>query len=205
MSTIRLYGHPLSGHAHRVQLLLSILGLKHEAVTVDLAAGAHKSPEFLQKNLFGQIPAIEDGDVTLADSNAILVYLASRYDTSGRWYPRDPVAAASVQRWLSIAAGELAFGPATARAIKLFGFKLDYERASQISTQLFGTLEKHLARTTFLTGDDATIADLALYSYTAHAPEGGISLEPYPNIRAWLARVEKLDGFVPMPRSPAAA
>lgn len=205
MNTIVLYRHPLSGHAHRVELFLSLLGLPHRLVDVDLAARAHKAPEFLRKNPFGQVPVIEDGDVTLADSNAILVYLAGRYDKSGTWYPRDALAAARVQRWLSVAAGPLAAGPATARLIKVFGAPLDHARAVAIAGQLFPVLDQALTAQAFLTGAAPTIADAAIYSYTAHAPEGGVSLEPYREIRAWLARVEALPGFVPMQHSPAVA
>ncbi|HYH36965.1 MAG TPA: glutathione S-transferase [Azospirillum sp.] len=204
---IRLYRHPLSGHAHRVELMLSLLGLPVERIDVDLKAGAHKRPEFLARNPFGQVPVIEDGDVTLADSNAILVYLAGRYDEAGRWLPRDPVAAARVQRWLSVAAGPLASGPASARLVMVFGAALDHERCKGVAAQLFAVLDRHLADSAFLAGDGPTIADVALYSYTAHAPEGGVALDAYPNIRTWLARVEALPGFVPMQRSavPAAA
>src|SRR4051794_26459122 len=88
---IRLYQHPVSGHAHRVELFLSLLGLPFEKINVDLFKGEQKAPAFVAKNPFGQVPVIEDGDVTLADSNAILVYLARRYDTSGRWLPDDAV------------------------------------------------------------------------------------------------------------------
>jgi len=200
---IRLHRHPLSGHAHRVELMLSLLGLPFERLDVDLAARAHKAPDFLAKNPFGQVPVIEDGEVTLADSNAILVYLAARYDGSGRWLPRDPVAAAQVQRWLSVAAGQLASGPASARLVAVFGAPLDHERCKGIAAQLFAILDRHLAGAAFLTGAAPTIADVALYSYTAHAPEGGVPLDGYPNIRAWLARIEALPGFVPM--QPAAA
>jgi glutathione S-transferase len=147
---------------------------------------------------------IEDGDVTLADSNAILVYLALRYDASGSWYPRDALAAARVQQWLSVAAGQLAAGPATARVIKVFGFPLDHARALALSTQLFSVLDETLAEHAFLTGPKPTIADIAIYTYTAHAPEGGVSLEPYGHVRAWLARIEALPGFVPMQRAGAA-
>lgn len=201
---VRLYRHPLSGHAHRVQLFLSILGIPVELIDVDLFGGEHKSPEFLAKNPFGQVPVLEDGDVVLADSNACLVYLAKRYDDSRSWYPEDPVAAAQVQRWLSIAAGELKAGPATARVIKVRNAPLDYESAKAVSTNLFGILEKILGEREFLTGATPTIADLALYTYTAHAPEGGISLTPYPSISAWLRRIESLPGFVPMQKMPAA-
>jgi glutathione S-transferase len=204
---IRLYRHPLSGHAHRVELMLALLGLPCELVAVDMLRGAHKAPDFVAKsNPFGQVPVIEDGDVTIADSNAILVYLAGTYDPSGRWLPRDPVGAARVQQWLSVAAGQLAFGPAQARLAAVFGAKLDVERARTLARQLYGVLDGHLKDRAFLVGDTATIADIALYSYTAHAPEGGVALEPYPQVRAWLARIEALPGFVPMQRSqPAAA
>ncbi|XXX74750.1 glutathione S-transferase [Sorangium sp. So ce134] len=200
-SPIRLYRHPLSGHAHRVELFLSLLRLPFELVDVDLKSGAHKAPDFLRKNPFGQVPVIEDGDVTLADSNAILVYLAARYDPSGRWLPRDPAAAARVQQWLSVAAGQLAAGPAAARLVTVFGFKLDHERAKAIAAQLFAVVDQHLSARRFLAGDEPTVADVAMYTYTAHAPEGGVPLDPHGNVRAWLARVEDLPGFVPMRRA----
>ncbi|MGK9232949.1 glutathione S-transferase [Inquilinus limosus] len=202
---IRLHRFGLSGHSHRVELFLSLLGLPFEIVEVDLRAGAHKAPEFLAKSPFGQVPAIEDGDIALADSNAILVYLAGRYDESGRWLPRDPLAAAEVQRWLSVAAGFLNTGPGAARLVTVFKAPLDHDRAKAIAARLYGVMEAHLAERGFLAGPGPTIADVALYSYTAVAPEGGVSLQPYPNIRAWLARVEALPGFVPMPRSAVAA
>lgn len=198
---IRLYRFALSGHAHRAELMLSLLGLPVEKIDVDLPNGAQKSPDFLAKNPFGQVPVIEDGDITIADSNAILVYLATRYDASGRWLPRDPAQAARVQQWLSIAAGQLAFGPALARIIRVFGRKIDPTMPLALAAQLYGVMDAHLAQQPYLVGDQATIADVAMYSYTAHAPEGGVSLEPYPNIRAWLGRIEALPGFVAMPRS----
>ena len=132
---------------------------------------------------FGQIPVIEDGDVTLYDSNAILVYLATRYDPSGRWLPREPEAAARVQQWLSVAAGYLAYGPAAARLVKVFGARLDHDRAREIAGRLFAVLDRHLDGRKFLTGDEPTIADVAIYTYTALAPEGGVSLGPYGNDR----------------------
>jgi glutathione S-transferase len=201
--TIRLHRFALSGHAHRVELMLSLLGLPFESVDVDLAGGAHKTPAFLAMNPFGQVPVIEDGEATLADSNAILVYLASRYDTSGRWLPRDPLGAAAVQRWLSVAAGELVNGPGMARVEVVFKRARDPQRHRQ-AARLFEVMEAHLARQQWLAGSAPTIADIALYTYTAHAPEGGVSLQPYPQLRQWLARVEALPGFVGMRRSPDA-
>lgn len=193
-----LYGHPISGHCHRVELLLSILGVAYEPVEVDLRAGAHKRPEFLAMNPFGQIPVLKDGELVLADSNAILVYLARRYDKSGQWLPDDPVGAARVQRWLSVAAGALAFGPAAARRICLFSTSQDLPTAQTIATGLLRLIDATLASDPYLTGKTPTIADVALYAYTARAPEGGVDLAPYENVRAWLRRVEGLPGFVPM-------
>jgi glutathione S-transferase len=205
---IRLYRHVLSGHAHRIELFLSLLGLPFEKIDVDMVRGAHKAPEFIARNNpFGQVPVIEDGDVAIADSNAILVYLAMRYDPDGRWLPRDAVGAARVQQWLSVAAGQLAYGPSLSRFIKLFGARLDLDRAQAISRQLFEVLDKELSKRRFLAGDMPTIADVALYSYTAHAPEGGVPLDPYGHVRAWLARIEALPGFISMRSSqpPAVA
>lgn len=201
---VRVYRHALSGHSHRVELFLSLLGLSFETVDVDLGAGAHKSEAFRRMNPFGQVPVIEDGDTLLADSNAILVYLARRYDPTGRWYPADPIAEARVQSWLSVAAGPLAYGPGAARRAVVFGAPVD-PQTHTASARLFGVLEETLADRDWLVAEHPTIADLAIYTYTAHAPEGGVSLEPYPAILAWLARIEALPGFVGMRRSPVGA
>jgi len=202
---IRLYRFPLSGHSHRVELFLSLLSLPCERIDVDIPKGAHKRPEFLEKNAFGQIPVIEDGDLTLADSNAILVYLSLRYDAAGSWYPREPARAGAVQRWLSAAAGPLAFGPGALRVAAVFKKPLERERPEQLAAQLLSVMERELGTQPFLVGDHPTIADVALYTYTAHAPEGGVSLAPYPAVRAWIARFEALPGFIPMVRIPVTA
>ena len=198
---ITLYTYSLSGHAHRVELFMSLLGVPFRKVEVDLKRGEQKTPEFQAMNLFSQVPVIQDGELTLPDSNAILTYLALRYDDSGRWLPRDPVGAARVQRWLSVAAGPLVNGPARARASVLFGAPLD-PRCADIAGQLFARLESHLADEQFLAAPHPTIADISFYGYTSHAPEGGNSLLPYPRLRAWLQRIEALPGFVDMARQP---
>lgn len=87
---IKLYDFALSGHSHRARLMLSLLDLEYEAVPVNLREGEHKQPAFLKLNRFGQIPVLVDGDEVIADSNAILVYLARRYG-HGDWLPSDPV------------------------------------------------------------------------------------------------------------------
>jgi glutathione S-transferase len=196
-----LYHFPLSGHAHRARLFLSLLGLDADIVDIDLLKGEQKTPDFLGKNPFGQVPVLEDGDVTIADSNAILVYLALRYDPTRRWYPvDDPIAAARVQRWLSVAAGELHAGPAAARVAVLFKRPDPLEPMHAKAKNLFTLLNAHLAGREFLAAQHPTIADVALYTYTSHAPEGGIPLHPYTHVGAWLARMEALPGFVTMKR-----
>lgn len=198
---ITLYRFSLSGHAHRAQLMLSLLGLPHQLVEVDLRRGEHQTPEFLARNPFGQVPVIEDGEFTLADSNAILVYLAQRYDADRRWLPSDLRTQAEVQRWLGIAAGQLARGPAVARWMRISG-QGDGTAARAMGLQLFQRVEQYLSNREWLVNNAPTIADVAMYSYTAHAPEGELSLQPYPHMRAWLARIEALPGFVPMQSTP---
>lgn len=195
---IRLYTTLLSGHGHRVKLFLTLLDLPFEVVELNMKAGDNRKPEYLALNPFGQVPTIQDGEVTLCDSNAILVYLAKRYGDAS-WLPEDALGAAAVQRWLSLAAGQIAYGPCAARLVTAFGAPLNHETAKNIAVKLFDVIERELADKPFAAGQQVTIADVAAHTYIAHAPEGGVSLDPYPNIRAWLRRVEALPRFIAMP------
>lgn len=196
---MKLYGHPLSGNAHRAQTLLSLLNIPYENVVVDMKAGAHKAPEFLALNPLGQVPVLVDGDLVLRDSTAILIYIARTYDSGNRWLPADAAGQAQVQEWLSTAVNEVMQVPFMVRAIKLLGVPADPDTAAAKTTTLFDALfEPHLENREWLVGESATLADLACYSYIARVTEGGFSLEAYPAICAWLARVEALDGFAPM-------
>jgi glutathione S-transferase len=197
---MKLYHHPLSGHVHRVHTFLSMLGLSFELVHVDLTKGEQKSPAFLAINPFGQIPVLEDEGHHIADSNAILVYLARRYGPA--WLPEEPRAAAAVQRWLSVAAGDVAFGVAAARIVELFGRPDDPAPMIARGHRMLGLLDAHLADRAWVAADAPTIADVALYGYVARAPEGNVDLAPYAHVRAWLERVEALPGFVPFARTP---
>lgn len=201
MTAIQLYSHPLSGHAHRARLFLSLLGIEYERTDVDLARGAHKQPEFLRINPFGQVPVLVHEGHVIPDSNAILVYVAKTWSRQA-WLPEEPAAAAAVQRWLSFAAGPIAYGPARARLITVFGAKYEPSETIAHAHASLRLLDEQLAVSAFLTGERPTIADVACYSYVAHAPEGNVSLADYPHVRAWLRQIEALPGFVPMTATP---
>ncbi len=202
---VKLYRNPLSGHCHRVELMFAFLDIPYETVDLDMANGAHKAPEFLAMSPLGKVPAIDDNGTVLSDSNAILTYLVRAYDDGQGWLPDTPLEAAEVQRWFSLAAGEIACGPCAARLVHVFGAELDWNVAKGITDGLFAVMEPMLATRAFLAGDAITVADVAGYSYIAHAPEGGVPLDAYPNIRVWLGRVEAHPGFVGMARSPLPA
>ncbi|MEM7547943.1 MAG: glutathione S-transferase [Pseudomonadota bacterium] len=204
-SPIKLYRNPKSGHCHRVQLMMSFLGVAYDTTDLDMANGAHKAPEYLKISPLGQVPAIDDDGLTMSDSNAIITYLAARYADEGQWAGRTPAEKAEVQRWLSIAAGEIASGPCAARLVTVFGAPLDHAAAVAKAHDLFRMMDAALAGKAFLVSDRITLADIAGYSYIAHAPEGGVSLDAYPNIRAWLKRIEAEPNFVGMAASPIPA
>jgi glutathione S-transferase len=199
---MKIYQHPLSGHSHRVVLFASLLGLNAELVEVDLMSGAHKKPEFLAMNSFGQVPVLDDNGTIVSDANAILVYLAKKYGPSS-WLPEDAMGTAQVQRWLSVAAGEIAYGPAAARLITVFGAGFNADEVIGRAHDLLGKMESHLANRDWLAADHPTIADIAAYSYIARAPEGNVDLSKYTAVKRLLSRVEALPGFVPFVKTQA--
>lgn len=194
---MKLYHFPLSGHAHRARLFLSLIGADAEIVDLDLAAGEHKRESYLALNRFGQVPVLVDGTAVIADSNAILVYAAKKFGRTD-WLPEDAAGAAAVQRWLSVAAGQIAYGPAAARLITVFGAGFDPDEVIDRAHKVLEVLDAELEGREFVIGGTApTIADVALYSYIARAPEGNVDLGGYANVGAWLRRIEALEGFVP--------
>lgn len=198
---IKLYDFELSGHCHKVRLFLSLLDIPFESININLPKGEHKSDFFLDLNSFGQVPVMQDGDLVIADSNAILVYLALKYDPLSVWLPVNPLIQAQIQRWLSAAAGPLAFGVANLRAARVFKRTADL-RAQEISDKLLSAMNYELSKSKFLcTVKNPTIADIAMYSYTAHSPEGGINLAQYENIVNWIKDIESLPRFQAMKKS----
>lgn len=198
---IKLHDLSLSGHCHKVRLLLSMLDIKHEIVPVDFMAGEHKGAAFLKLNSFGQIPVLVDGDLVLRDSHAILYYLATKHDPSNRFLPRDPADAARVMQWIPTAANEIYHGPNMARLGVFFKLPVDVPQAQERSRTILKVFNDHLATRPWLELGKPTIADIACYPYIALAPVGEVALEPYPNVQAWLKRFEALPGYVPLTTS----
>jgi glutathione S-transferase len=196
---IKLYGHEISGNSYKARLMLALLNLDYEWVKVDLMQGEQKSPEYLAMNPFGQVPLLVDGETTLADAQAILVYLARQYGGEA-WLPIGPLPMSQVIRWLSIAAGEVRQGPEQARLYYLFGAgtQINIERATQKSEFILTQLAQQLQQHDWLALDRPTIADVAVFPYIALAREGKIDLDAYPPVLQWIERVKQLPGYIPM-------
>ncbi|MBO9998352.1 MAG: glutathione S-transferase [Cyanobacteria bacterium SID2] len=195
---ITLYGHELSGNTYKVRLFLELLKLDYEYKQVDLMKGEHKQPPYLAINPFGQVPTLVDGERILQDAQAILVYLARQYG-GDTWLPTDAISLSRVARWLSTTAGEVRQGPENARLYHLFGAKaINIERATEKAHLILKQLNEHLSDRAWLEFERPTIADLAVFPYVALAPDGGIALDNYPNVRAWIDRIKHLNGFIGM-------
>ncbi|MCY1547787.1 Disulfide-bond oxidoreductase YfcG [compost metagenome] len=195
---MQLHDFPLSGNCYKVRLFLGLIGQRAELVHVDLPAGAQKRPEFLALNPRGQVPVLVDQDQPVADSQAILVYLARRH--AAAWLPDDALQQAHIASWLSYAANEVHQGPATARVIRLFRRPGDLDGAQAKGRQVLELVNTHLAERDWLVGGQPSIADVAIYPYLAMAEEGGLSLAPYPHLQSWFARIRALPGYLELPR-----
>lgn len=201
---IRLYDFVLSGSCYKVRLFLSLLGQDYETVPVGFyPAKEHKKPDFLQLNPLGQLPVLRDGDLVLRDAQAILVYLASKYDPGGSWYPDDAAARGRVAMWLSFAGGELMTASA-ARLHDVLNYPFDVASLREQARQAFVVLDDHLAEQElrdcpWVAGPEPTVADIACFPYVALSNDGGIARDEYPAIERWLARVMALPGFIDMP------
>jgi glutathione S-transferase len=178
--------------------MCALLGVPLEVVPVDFLAGAHKQSPLIDLNPFGEIPVFVDGDVTLRDSQAILVYIARKWGGE-TWLPTEAAAMAQVVQWLMVAENEIARGPNDARLCDKFGAKLDARIAREKAARILSIMEDHLARRQWLVLDRPTIADIACMPYVALGHEGGISLQSYPAVKTWVERVKALPGSISMP------
>ena len=195
---MKLYDVEVSGNCYKIRLFLSLLNMDYELVPIAIAKGEQKSPAYLKKNPLGEIPVLEDENLVLRDSQAILVYLGLKYGKDD-WLPRKPDEMARVMQWLSTACNEIARGLADSRYHEKFKIDLDLEKAHEKSRAILTVMDNHLADKNWLELGRVTIADIACFPYIALAHEGGVSLDPYPNVQKWIARVKKLPNFIAMP------
>lgn len=195
---VTIHGMKASGNCFKVQLLLEQLGQPYRWVEINSAAGETRTADFLAKNPNGKVPLLEleDGR-TLAESNAILCYLA---EGSGL-LPDDRWLRAQTMQWLFFEQYSHEPYIAVARFISRW-LALDHPRRGELPRlrerghQALEIMEMRLAQNDFLVDSGYGIADIALYAYTQEAPMGGIELVSYPAIQSWLARVESQPGFV---------
>jgi len=203
---ITLYDYELSGNCYKVRLLLSMLGLQYKKKTIEFyPAAEHKSDSFLSINPLGALPVLEDENTRIRDSQAILVYLAARYDQHQTWYPTEsPATLAMITQWLCFA-DSLTGTASAARLADGFFYDLDGDACRKAAHKLFRILDEHLwfneraAQSWIVAGEAPTIADIACFAYIMLSEEGGISRMNYPAIRRWCDRVKRLPGFIVMP------
>jgi glutathione S-transferase len=198
---IALHDYELSAECYKVRLMLGLLGLEWRTVPVDYYPGAeHKTPAFRTLSPLGRIPVLEDDGFTLHEPHAILIYLAGRYDPSGRWSPHEPQRAAEIAQWLAFA-GELGASAGGARRAEGFFEPVDADAARAEAHRLFRILDEHLwfgereGRDWLCPAERPTIADIACFPAVALSEEGGVSRQDYPAIRRWMDRVKRVPGF----------
>ena len=196
----KVYGDSQSGNCFKVKLLLTQLKLPYQWVHVDILAGATRTPEFSAKNPNGKIPLLErDDGVLLAESNAILHYLAE----GSAFLPTDQLLHAQVLQWMFFEQYSHEPCIATARYIvRYLGRPPEKEQLLQQKMapgyQALDVMEQHLKARLFFVNGRYSIADIALYAYTHVAHEGGFDLAAYPLVRAWIDRVKAQPGYVDM-------
>jgi glutathione S-transferase len=195
---IKLYDFELSGSCYKIRFFMNILGFEYQAQNVDFVNKEHKTDKYIALNPFGEIPIFEDGELRLRDAQAILIYLAKKYDSSKQWFPDDAASMGKIAQWLATGGGEI-MNSAGARLVKILNYPLDLEKLQTGAKRVFGILNEHLADREWLELGHPTIADIACFPYTALAGEGGIDLAPYPNVVRWINRVTALPKFIPMP------
>ncbi|HEX6832400.1 MAG TPA: glutathione S-transferase family protein [Rudaea sp.] len=198
---ITVYGYSTSGNCHKVRLLLEQLARPYQWIETDSTKGETRTPEFLAKNPNGKVPAIEreDGSV-LVESNAILCWLAE----GAPYFGGDAWQRAQTLSWLFFE--QYSHEPYVAVARFICGWtpldsprRQDLPRLRARAHQALAVMENHLETNAWFSGAGYGIADIALFAYTDVSHHGGVLLDHYPQIRAWLARVRATPGYVAMP------
>lgn len=195
---LTLYDYRPSQNAWKVRLLLHHLGRPYRTVPVSIFEGEGQRADYRRISPTGTVPAIElDDGRTLAESNAILTYLAE----GSIYLPADPFDRAKVQQWLHFeqervesVIGALRHWTLTGKLARRPAALVELKRNAALRT--LGILEAELSTRPFLAGDRYTIADMAVFAYASRAEEAGLPLAPYPHLRAWITRVQAQPGFL---------
>ena len=195
---MRLYNVAYSGNSYKVRLLLAQLGIRYEIVEVDILNGESRTPELLKINPNGRTPVLDDDGFVLAESNAILAYLAR----GTKFLPEDRKSWALVFQWMFFE--QYSHEPYIATSRFWLQHKPDSaEHSAIIQARREGgwaalkIMEVHLAKHDFFVGN-YSIVDIALFAYTHVSHEGGFPLDDFPNICAWIERVKAQPAFIPM-------
>jgi glutathione S-transferase len=193
---VKLYDYAASCNCYKVRLLLAHLGIAYERVPVDIFAGETLTDDYARMNPMRTVPVLETEDGYLLESNAILTYLAD----ATPYLPDDRWGRAQVVRWLIYEQTDVVFMIGGLRFRLLVGrWTPDHPEAvrrREGALEVLQLLNDHLARIEFLVGGRYTIADMAVYGYSHRAEEAQLDLEPYPDVRGWLARVEAQPGYM---------
>lgn len=181
---LELYTAP-TPNGYKISIALEELGLPYQVHAVDLAAGEQKSPDFLELNPNGRIPALVDDGFAIFESGAILIYLA---DKTGQLLPADRHGRSRAIQWLMFQVGGV--GPMMGQAnlfYRHFEHKIQpaIDRYHAEVKRLFGVLDRHLGENEWLAGADYSIADIANWCWTRTARWSGIDPEPFTNITRW--------------------
>ena len=187
---MRLHDHAASGNCYKARLLLSLLAIAYERVEVDIFAGDTLTDEYAALNPVRETPVLElDDGTTIAQSNAILAYLA--HGTA--YLPEDRLEQAQVHQWLAFEQERVMGGIGGPRFRHLTG-RPQGSRRREIGAEALALLDAELARRDWLVGDACTIADLGVFGYAHRAGDVGLALGP--SLGAWVERIRSLPGFV---------
>jgi glutathione S-transferase len=200
---MKLYDYILSPSCYKVRLMAALAGVKLEIRPVDFHPGMeHRGAELTALNPGGSIPILEDGNLVLTESSAMLAYIAAK--AAPDWLGSGAAAeTARIQQWLSFSHRLTAnLGGARLHEMLLrpgdIG-KLQSQGIAALRELEAGLFEQKLRGFRFLASDRPSIADIACFPYVALAPDGGISLDSYPTIRLWSRALRSLHGFIEMP------
>ena len=198
-----LHEYAPSGNCYKIRLAAALTGTAIERRSYDIMAGETRTPAFLANvNANGRIPVLQLGDRFLPESNAATFYLAD----GTALVPSDPFERADMLRWMfweqynhepNIATVRFWMGWVGEDNLDdLQRALLPGKRAAGVAA--LKLMDEHLAGRDWFVGSAPSVADICLYAYTHVAEEGGFALEPYPAVQAWIARVEGLDGYIPI-------